>query len=138
MELIMSCDEHLLRAVLEEPNWEPTVTASHLLVTANAGILTLPGHVQSLAEKHAAEGAAFRVKGVQGVAEELEVRLPFEGKSGDDEIAAAALQVLAWDVLVPQDPIMLAVNEGWITLSGRVDQFYEKEAAERVVRRLWL
>ena len=94
--------------------------------------------MQSLEEKHAAERAAFRVKGVQNVAEELEVRLPFEGKSGDDEIAAAALQVLAWDVLVPQESIMVAVDKGWITLNGRVDRFYRKEAAEQDVRRSWL
>jgi hypothetical protein len=138
MELIMSCDEHLLRAVHGELNWQPTVTAADLGVTANAGIFTLPGHVQSLAENQAAERAAFTVKGAQGVAEELKARLPFEGKRGDDEIAAAPLQVLARDVLVPQDPIMLAVDKGWIKSSDRVDQFYQKESAERDVRGLWL
>jgi osmotically-inducible protein OsmY len=122
--------------VLEELNWEPSVTAAHIGVTANAGVVTLTGHVQSLAEKHAAETAALRVKGVKGVAEELEVRLPFEGKRGDDEIAAAALQVLAWDVLVPHDSVMVVVDKGWITLSGRVDQFHQKKAAEQDVRRL--
>jgi osmotically-inducible protein OsmY len=105
-------------------------------VTANAGVITLTGHVQSLAEKHAAERAAFRVTGVQGVAEELEVRLPFEGKRSDNEIAAPALQVLACDVLVPQDSVMIAVDNGWITLSDRVDRFYQKEAAEQDVRGL--
>jgi osmotically-inducible protein OsmY len=136
MELIMSRDDHLQRAVLEELNWEPSVTAAHIGVTANAGVVTLTGHVQSLAEKHASETTALRVKGVKGVVEELEVRLPFEGKRGDDEIAAAALQVLAWDVLVPHDSVMVTVDKGWITLSGRVDQFYQKKAAEQDVRRL--
>jgi len=47
-------------------------------------------------EKQAAETATGRVKGVKAVAEEIEVRLPFEIKRGDEEIATAAIGRLAW------------------------------------------
>lgn len=38
-----------------------------------------------------AEAAVGRVKGVKAVAGEKEVRLPFDNKRGDEEIAAAAV-----------------------------------------------
>jgi osmotically-inducible protein OsmY len=87
----MSHDSHLQNAVLEELNWEPSVIAAHLGVTANAGVITLTGHVESFAQKHAAEAAVRRVKGVKAVAEEIEVRLPYETKRSDEEIAGAAI-----------------------------------------------
>jgi osmotically-inducible protein OsmY len=77
----MSHDNHLQEAVLEELNWEPSVTAAHLGVAANAGVITLTGHVESFAQKHAAETAVRRVKGVKAVAEEIEVRLPYATKT---------------------------------------------------------
>ena len=94
----MSHDSQLQQAVLYELAWEPSVTAAHIGVTANAGVVSLTGHVESFVEKHAAEMAARRVRGVKAVAEEIEVRLPFEAKRGDDDIAAAAIERLAWDV----------------------------------------
>ncbi len=46
-------------------------------------------------QKHAAEDAARRVKGVRAVAEEIEIRPAFESKRGDDDIATAAVNRLA-------------------------------------------
>jgi osmotically-inducible protein OsmY len=99
----MSSDNQLQQAVLAELKWEPSVTAAHIGVAANAGVVTLSGHVASFAKKLAAETAARRVKGVKALAEEIEVRLPFAAKKTDEEIAAAALDRLAWDVSVPPD-----------------------------------
>lgn len=132
----MSQDDLLQRAVIAELSWEPSVAAAHLGVTARAGVVTLSGHVESYAEKHAAEQAAGRVKGVLAVAEEIEVHLPFARKRGDDDIAAAALDRLAWDVSVPRDAVKVKLENGWITLEGQVDWHYQKEAAEQDVRRL--
>lgn len=132
----MSHDSELQQAVLAELNWEPSVTAAHIGVTASGGIVTLTGHVQSYAQKHAAETATARVKGVKGVAEELEVRLAMDTNRGDDAIAAAAVDRLAWDVSVPYDRIKVKVEKGWVTLSGQVDWWFQKDAAEQDVRRL--
>lgn len=132
----MSNDSQLQQDVLAELNWEPSVTAAHIGVTANAGVVTLTGHVESFAEKHAAETAARRVKGVKALAEEIEVQLPFDRKRGDDEIAEAALDRLAWDVSVPANSVKAKVEQGWVTLTGEVDWHYQKEAAEQDIRRL--
>jgi len=77
---VIYTDTALQQAVLDELASEPSVTATHIIVTANAGNVTLTGHVESFAEKHAAEIAAGRVKGVEAVAKRIEVRLGFNAK----------------------------------------------------------
>lgn len=133
----MSSDNQLQQAVIAELKWEPSVTAAHIGVAANDGVVTLTGHVESYAEKFAAEVAARRVKGVRGLAEEIEVRLPFDTKKTDEEIAAAALDRLAWDVSVPSDAVKVKVEKGRITLTGQVDWQYQRQAAEQDVRGLF-
>jgi osmotically-inducible protein OsmY len=133
----MSLDSQLQQAVLAELAWEPSVTAAHIGVTANAGVVTLTGHVESYLQKKAAETAACRVKGVKAVAEEIEVRLPSDTKRTDAEIAAAAINRLAWEVSVPRDAVKVSVEQGWITLTGQVDWHFQQEAAERDIRGLF-
>lgn len=133
----MPNDNRLQQAVLEELNWEPSVTAAHIGVTANAGVVTLSGHVESFAQKHAAEAAVRRVKGVKAIAEEIEVRLPYDTKRSDDEIARAAIGRFEWDVSIPRDAIKVSVEQGWITLTGEVDWHYQKDAASMDVRALF-
>jgi osmotically-inducible protein OsmY len=137
LEKTMSYDSQLQQAVLSELAWEPSVTAAHIGVAAKAGVVTLSGHVENFVEKHAAEAAARRVKGVKALVGEIEVRLAFDKKRDDEEIAAAALDRLAWDVSVPQDAVEVEVENGWITLTGQVDWNYQREAAEQDIRPLF-
>jgi osmotically-inducible protein OsmY len=132
----MSNDSELKQAVLAELNWEPSVVAAHIGVTSSAGVVTLSGHVNNFAAKWAAEAAAGRVKGVKAVAEELEVRLPGHIKRGDDEIAAAAIERLAWNVSIPLDAIKVKVEKGWVTLTGQVEWNYQREEASQEIRTL--
>ncbi len=133
----MNDDRQLQKFVQAELGWEPSVTAAHIGVAAKDGVVTLTGHVGSYAEKHAAEAAASRVKGVKAVAEEIEVRLPYETKRTDEEIAASAIDRLAWDVFVPKDAVKVRVEKGWITLTGQVDWNFQKDAANQDLRRLF-
>ncbi|MCJ2039098.1 BON domain-containing protein [Methylobacterium sp. J-059] len=130
----MTMDKTLQTNVLAELSWEPSVTAAHIGVTAKDGVVTLTGHVQNYMEKHAAEKAAGRVKGVRAVAEEIEVRLPFEARKSDDQIAAALVQRLDWNVSVPDEAVKVKVEKGWVTLTGRVEWQYQKAAAEHDIR----
>lgn len=132
----MANDEKLKKSVMDELTWEPSVNPDHIGVTAENGVVTLSGHVESFAQKHAAESAVRRVKGVKAVAEEIEVRLPFESKRGDDQIAAAAAERLSWDTLVPAT-VKVKVEGGRVTLDGQVDAYYQKDAAQYAVRSLF-
>jgi osmotically-inducible protein OsmY len=132
----MSHDDKLQKAVLAELKWEPSITAAHIGVAAENGTITLTGHVSSYGQKHAAEMAAGRVKGVKAVAEEIEIRLPFDIKRDDADIATAAVNRLAWDTSTPHDTVKVKVEKGWVTLTGEVEWHFIKEAAEREVRNL--
>jgi osmotically-inducible protein OsmY len=125
----MSQDTQLQQRVLAALNWEPGVTAGHIGVTAQDGIVTLTGHVENYANKHAAETAVRRVRGVLGVAEEIVVELPVHIKRRDADIVAAAVERLAWDVSVPRDCIKVTAADGWLTLTGEVDWHFQREAA---------
>jgi len=132
----MSDDRNLQIAVLAELDWEPSIAAAHIGVAANAGVITLTGQVESYSQKHAAESAARRVKGVLAVAEELDVQIPFERKRDDSDVAAAIVERLAWDVSVPRNAVKVGVEAGWVTLTGDVDWNYQRLAAEQDVSRL--
>jgi len=132
----MSHDSQLKQSVLSELSWEPSVDSAHIGVTAKDGVVTLLGHVATYGERQAAEAAARRVKGVTAVAEEIEVKLPFETQRGDDDIAAAVVDRLSWDASIPRDTVKVKVEQGWVTLTGQVAWYYQKNAVEQEIR--WL
>jgi osmotically-inducible protein OsmY len=132
----MSENSHLQKAVVAELNWEPSLRATHVVVSAQGGIVTLTGYVESLAEKHAAEAAACRVKGVKAVVEEVEVRLPSDTWRTDEELAATAVDRLSADVSIPPDAVKIKVERGWLTLTGAVEWQFQRDAAEHALRRL--
>lgn len=43
------------------------------------------------------------MKGVKAIAKEIEVRLPFDAQRTDEDIAAAALERMGWDISIPRD-----------------------------------
>jgi osmotically-inducible protein OsmY len=122
--------------VLDELEYEPSLDAANIGVAADKGVITLTGHVASFAEKQAALAAARRVVGVQAIADEIQVRYPSNKKTADDEIAKRAVDILRWDSLLPGGAIQVLVREGWVTLSGKVNWYYQKKHAEDDVRKL--
>jgi osmotically-inducible protein OsmY len=129
--------EHQLRQdVLDELDFEPSINAAHIGVGVNAGVVTLSGFVSSYREKLAAERAARRVKGVKAIAEGIEVRLPSDKKTADDEIAGRAVDILKWRVGFPADRISVKVEKGLVSLTGEVDWQFQKTEAEAAVHHL--
>lgn len=129
-------DNILRQNIIDELEFEPAVDAAHIGVAVEDGVVTLSGHVGSYAEKLAAEKAAKRVKGVRALAEGIKVRFPEDKKASDDEIAHRALTILKWSAAVPQNTVMVKVQDGWVTLSGEVDWQHQRWTAENLVRRL--
>jgi len=132
----MKTDTQLQHDVLAELEWEPSIDASQIGVTAKEGVVTLTGCVASYANKMTAERVAKRVYGVKAVANDIEVKIPGSSQRNDADIAAAALSAMKWDTTVPEDRIKVTVRNSWITLEGKVDWGYQKETAERVIRNL--
>jgi osmotically-inducible protein OsmY len=131
----MKTDIELRNDILDELQWEPSITATEIGVIVNDGIVTLTGCVNSYPEKWATEKATLRVNGVKAVANDIEVRLPAESRRVDEDIARDAANALGWDASLPKD-LQAVVEGGWVTLSGKVEWQYQKKAAQNDVARL--
>lgn len=129
-------DEQIQRDVLEELKWDARVRPNEIGVSVKDGIVTLTGWVDTYTKRWAAEDAAHRVRGVKAVANDVEVRLSTSDQRTDADIAAAAMRALEWDALVPTNKVQVTVSKGWVTLGGEVEWAFQREDAERVVRRL--
>lgn len=80
-------DNALRQQVIDALHFEPSIDDRHIGVAATDGVVTLTGHVSSFAERSAAEAGVRRVKGVRGLAQEIQIRLDRENQNTDEEIA---------------------------------------------------
>jgi osmotically-inducible protein OsmY len=127
-------DQELQQDVLAELKWDAQIQPNEIGVSVRDGVVTLTGWVDSYLKKWSAEEAAHKVAGVKAVANDIEIKLATERT--DPDIAEAAVHALEWDAFVPSDRVHVTVSKGWVTLKGEVEWQYQKEDAERVVRRL--
>ena len=140
----MKTNMELKQDVIAELNWEPTVVGGIITpsmnpkidVTADAGVVTLEGEVDSFPKKWGAEQAARRVAGVIDVIDNIKVKLPGSFKLSDEEIGRDAVHAIRLNVSLPHDRIEVRVQDAAITLMGEVDWAYQREAAESAVRHL--
>jgi osmotically-inducible protein OsmY len=132
----MISDHKLRQDVMDELDFEPSLDAAHIGVGVRDGIVTLTGFVSSYAEKVATERATRRVFGVRAIAQEIEVRLPSDKRTADEEIAKRAVDILKWRVGVPADQITIKVEKGIVTLDGEVDWEYQRKQAGEAVHAL--
>ena len=132
----MKTDTQLLRDVHDQLAWEPSVRDDEIGVAVKDGVVTLSGNVPSYADKYIAIYAVERVAGVKAVADEIQVKLPSSHERSDTELAHAAVNVLQWNVQVPDDRVRVTVRNAWITLEGECEWQYQREAAERCLHNL--
>lgn len=132
----MKTDTQLKADVMAELAWDAAINATGIGVMVKNGVVTLSGHLDTFAEKYAAERAVRRVAGVRGIALELDVKLAAEHRRSDSEIAQAATSALRWSSLVPDERVKVEVEDGWVTLTGEVDWGYQFTNAEQCIRPL--
>ena len=132
----MKTDSDLKRDVTAELAWDPAVKATAIGVAVKDGVVTLTGHLETFAEKHAASRAVRRVAGVKAIALEIDVKLSPGHKRSDTDIAESAEQALKWNTLVPLNAIRLTVDHGWVTLQGSVEWDYQRRSVEKAIRPL--
>jgi osmotically-inducible protein OsmY len=128
--------DHALRQdILDQLDFEPSIDANDIGVTVEDGVVTLSGHTPNYQQKLTVERIVSRIRGVKGMAIEIEVRAGAPG-TADDEIAKRALNTLNWSTVVPPDKVQVKVQDGWVTLSGTLDWHYQKRGAENALRGL--
>ena len=133
---IMRTDSMLRNDVTAELSWQPSLRNEEIGVAVKDGVVTLTGEVTSFARKCDAEHAAKSVHGVRAVAIDLPVKFPNSLAHSDTQIAHQALKALQWDIDVPDESVMLRVEDGKVTLEGEVEWQFQKAAAERAIRYL--
>lgn len=129
-------DRILRQKVADELDWDPSISAGHVGVAVENGIVKLAGHVPDFAQRWAAEKAAKRVRGVRGLVDEIVVS-PFKEPLTDQSIAERAANLLEWNATVPKGAVQVTVNEGNVVLSGSVKWAFQRNAAEQIVRGLY-
>ncbi|RWK65680.1 BON domain-containing protein [Mesorhizobium sp.] len=129
-------DNTLRQNVIFELEFQPSIDAANIGVAVDNGVVTLTGHVSTYAQKATAEKAVLCVKGVKGVAQEIEVRPIGSNVTADDEIAKRALHTISWNTVVPDGAVQVQVQNGWVTLTGKVEWQYQKAAAAAAIRYL--
>jgi len=71
----MKTNEELQKDVQNAIKWEPLLNAAEIGVTAEDGVVSLTGVVDSYSKKLEAENAAKNVAGVKAVVENIEIKL---------------------------------------------------------------
>ena len=129
-------DTEIKTDVLSELKYDPSIKVTEIGVLVTDGIVTLTGYTTSFDEKLAAVHAVKRVAGVLAIADDIELHIPDANHRTDGEIAAAAAHKIEWATTIPKGTVEITVRNGWIILEGEVEWWYQKNAAETVVRHL--
>ncbi len=127
-------DEKLRDKVIERLAQEAQIGASEIGVTASESVITLSGYVDTETEKQLAETIAMQVSGVRGLANELEIK-PFTILT-DTDLAKTILHALESEHGLNAQMISIVVDDGWLTLEGKVAEEKQKLNAEKTVRDL--
>ena len=132
----MKSDEQIQADVMAELKWQPYLRASEIGVTVKNGVVTLSGTMDSYAKKVAAERIAKNVQGVRAVAEDIEVRLLADNEKSDSDLAAAILSALKWHTDIQEENLKIKVENGYVTLEGRVEWLYEKDFVREAIENI--
>jgi osmotically-inducible protein OsmY len=132
----MKPDNEIRRDVEEELRWSPDVDETDVAVKVNDGVVSLTGFVRSYFEKYRAEDAAKRIGGVAAVANDIEVRPVAEDYRLDPEIARSAVAAIRAELPAIVENTKIVVNNGRVTLEGKVEWNHQRERLEEIVRRL--
>ena len=137
-------DTELQNDVLSKLKYEPSIKVTDIGVLVKNGTVTLNGYATSYNEKWQAVHAAKRVAGVKAIlqrrgfanADDIEIQLPDSYHRTDGDIAEAAINQIDWSTTIPQGTVEVTVRNGWITLEGEVEWWYQKNAAGSLVKQM--
>ncbi len=129
----MTKDEELKACVLAELARDPSLAGAEIAVIAKDGVVTIAGHVDTVAQKEAVERAVRFSSGICGIAFELDAKSDLGHRPSDSEIAHAALTALRADARITPDSVGVEVERGWLTLSGELGSQLEILLARQCV-----
>lgn len=126
-------DSEIARRIRTALGDAASVTRSEIDVAVLDGKAFLMGTVNAAAERLHAQRVAERTRGVVDLENLIEVRQTSETKS-DLELRQDVKSELWWSPFVEEDDISVSVEDGVVTLSGKVGHWPEHQVAEQNAR----
>jgi osmotically-inducible protein OsmY len=125
-------DTEIAQAVRRAFEWDVFVPEEQIMSTVSEGVVTLTGFVEAWAEREDAERAVRNLLGVRGVTNRIEVRPKKQVTA--NEIRHSVEEALERHALREAQKLDLKVEEGKVTLSGRVASWKERDAVLGAVK----
>jgi osmotically-inducible protein OsmY len=126
-------DHRIRQLVLQQLEWDSQVDAAGIGVTAQNGVVTLSGVIDSYAGKLAAERAAKRVHGVRTVAVANDLQVTLRRPRSDTDIANDAARALETHLILPPT-VQVVVHSAHVVLTGTVHTLFQRVVAEKALR----
>lgn len=127
-------DHQLQHEVLAALARATKLLPGEIAVSVGDGVVTLSGIVRTYAEKCEALDIAQRCRGVNAVADEVKVRVPAAFGPSDSDMAEALLRTCTRELHIPTGDVHITVQNGWVTLTGRVARREQREAVDHAAR----
>ena len=136
INILDKTDAELKNDVLSELTYEPSIKVTDIGVLVKDGMVILNGYATSYIEKWAAVNAVKRVTGVKAITDEIEVKIPDIDRRADADIALAAADLIAWSTTIPLDTVEVIVSDGWVSLAGEVEWWYQQNAVINLIQQM--
>lgn len=124
-------DRTITREVSQELYQDVSVSSHLIDVETREGVVTLSGSVDNIMARDRAADIAGRIRGVRSVVNRIRVR-PVD--RGDSEIRTDIKTALLLDPATETYDVRVSVDNGVVTLKGKVHSWAEKELVKEVAK----
>ncbi len=130
---MVESDQAIKDAIISKLKRDARIEAADVEVEVEYGNVTLFGAVNDSLAQKAAESDAWSVEGVTAVNNMLVVKPEAIGAVSDEEIEVKAKKAIAADLEIDAKKISLECDNGVVTITGNVDNFWKKYQVENAV-----
>ncbi|MGO9005479.1 MAG: BON domain-containing protein [Beijerinckiaceae bacterium] len=122
-------DDEIAKRAVDMLSWDVLVPSAAVQVKVQQGWLTLSGEVDWQYQRTATEDDVRKLSGVLGVTNLITIKPRLQ--SGDIKLRIE--EALKRNALIEADGIRINVEDGKVTLEGRVHTWYERDVLETAV-----
>jgi len=121
-------DNQIATEIVNAMKWSGQIPIDKVKVKVEKGWVTLDGELEWHSQKEAARDAAKIFLGVTGVSNNISIKSEAQDQIEKKDIESALKR--NWSI--DDENINVAVSEHLVTLTGKVNSWFQKEEAERI------
>lgn len=129
----MEKDVEIQYNIMEELKTIPLIKPNEIGVAVKNGIVNLCGLVDSYPKKISIEKAIKKIRGVKGIAQDIDVEFIGNHKKSDSEVAQNILKSIECDTTIQIHNLKIVVEDGCVTLEGSVEWDFQRKFASKVI-----